>query len=271
MEACAGANFSAVKPYVKTNKSDYIDAEAIAEPVGRPTMRFVPIKTDDQLDMQSLHRVRERWVIRRTAVVNQIRGLLLERGISLRQQLCRASSKMRIPDCLALFVCSSRAVGRSGAAANWIGEADGVMERATRENEVCRRLIAIPGIGPLTATALIAAIENGAAFRKDREFSAWVVWFQGKLRPVARRSSEAATPTYESCLFRGARVVMLRRTKQSSGLSTCSRSSPYTNTTLSLQWLWPTRWPGSLGQYLPGKAYRPSLLADDRSTCAACR
>jgi transposase len=85
MEACAGANFSAVKPYVKTNKSDYIDAEAIAEPVGRPTMRFVPIKTDDQLDMQSLHRVRERWVIRRTAVVNQIRGLLLERGISLRQ------------------------------------------------------------------------------------------------------------------------------------------------------------------------------------------
>jgi transposase len=104
--------------------------------------------------------------------------------------------------------------------ANWIGEADGVMERATRENEVCRRLIAIPGIGRLTATALIAAIENGAAFRKDREFSAWVVWFQGKLRPVARRSSEAATPTYESWLFRGARAVMLRRTKQSSGLST---------------------------------------------------
>src|SRR5258708_39318821 len=102
MEACAGAHFLGralreqghevkiipaqyVKPYVKTNKSDFIDAEAIAEAVGRPTMRFVPIKTDDQLDMQSLHRVRERWVIRRTAVVNQIRGLLLERGITLRQ------------------------------------------------------------------------------------------------------------------------------------------------------------------------------------------
>jgi transposase len=67
-----------VKPYVKTNKSDYIDAEAIAEAVGRPRMRFVPIKTDDQLDLQSLHRVRERWVRRRTAVINQIRGLLLE-------------------------------------------------------------------------------------------------------------------------------------------------------------------------------------------------
>jgi transposase len=74
-----------VKPHVKTNESDYIDAEAIAEAVGRPTMRFVPIRTDQQLDLQSLHRVRERWVIRRTAVVNQTRSLLLERGITLRK------------------------------------------------------------------------------------------------------------------------------------------------------------------------------------------
>src|ERR1700732_1657452 len=74
-----------VKPYLKTNKSDYIDAEAIAEAVERPKMRFVPIQSDHQLDLQSLHRVRERWVMRRTAVINQIRGLLLERGITLRQ------------------------------------------------------------------------------------------------------------------------------------------------------------------------------------------
>src|ERR1019366_4426337 len=102
MEACGGSHFLGralqeqghevrlipaqyVKPYVKTNKSDYIDAEAIAEAVGRPTIRFVPIKSDEQLDLQSLHRVRERWVMRRTAVINQIRGLLLERGITLRQ------------------------------------------------------------------------------------------------------------------------------------------------------------------------------------------
>src|ERR1700681_3901705 len=100
MEACGGAHFLGralreqghevrlmpaqyVKPFVKTNKSDYIDAEAIAEAVTRPTMRFVPIKSDDQLDLQSLHRVRERWVMRRTAVVNQIRRLLLERGLTL--------------------------------------------------------------------------------------------------------------------------------------------------------------------------------------------
>ena len=102
MEACGGSHFLGralreqghevrlmpaqyVKPYVKTNKSDYIDAEAIAEAVERPKMRFVPIKSDDQLDLQSLHRVRERWVMRRTAVINQIRGLLLERGITLWQ------------------------------------------------------------------------------------------------------------------------------------------------------------------------------------------
>jgi transposase len=91
MEACSGSHFLGralrnqghdvrlmpaqyVKPYVKTNKSNYIDAEAIAEAVQRPTMRFVPIKTEDQLDLQAVHRVRERWVMRRTAVVNQIRG-----------------------------------------------------------------------------------------------------------------------------------------------------------------------------------------------------
>ena len=102
MEACAGAHYLAralrdqghdarlmpaqyVKPYVKTNKNDYLDAEAIAEAVQRPTMRFVPIKNDEQLDLQALHRVRDRWVARRTAVMNQIRGFLLERGIAIRK------------------------------------------------------------------------------------------------------------------------------------------------------------------------------------------
>src|ERR1041385_5724655 len=100
MEACSGSHFLGralreqghdvrllpaqyVKPYVKTNKSDYIDAEAISEAVQRPNMRFVPIKTEEQLDLQAVHRVRERWVMRRTAVINQIRGLLLERGLPL--------------------------------------------------------------------------------------------------------------------------------------------------------------------------------------------
>src|SRR3984885_6392961 len=100
METCSGAHFLGralraqgqevrlmpaqyVKPYVQTNKNDDLDAEAIAEAVQRPRMRFVPIKTDEQLDLQALHRVRERWVMRRTAAVNQIRSLLLERGLTM--------------------------------------------------------------------------------------------------------------------------------------------------------------------------------------------
>ena len=74
-----------VKAFRKSNKDDYLDAEAIAEAVQRPTMRFVPIETDDQLDLQALHRVRDRWVARRTAVMNQIRGFLMERGIAIRK------------------------------------------------------------------------------------------------------------------------------------------------------------------------------------------
>src|SRR3954467_10155555 len=105
MEACGGSHYLGralrsqghdvrlmpaqyVKPYVKTNKNDYLDAEAIAEAVGRPTMRFVPIKTDDQLDLQALHRVRDRWVARRTAVMNQLRGFLLDRGLTVRKGPC---------------------------------------------------------------------------------------------------------------------------------------------------------------------------------------
>jgi transposase len=101
MEACSGAHYLAralaaqghtvrlmppeyVKPYLKSNKNDFLDAEAIAEAVTRPTMRFVPIKTEGQLDMQAMHRVRERWIGRRTALINQIRGFLLERGITIR-------------------------------------------------------------------------------------------------------------------------------------------------------------------------------------------
>jgi transposase len=198
MEACGGAHFLGralreqghevrlmpaqyVKPYVKTNKSDYIDAEAIAEPVGRPTMRFVPIKTDDQLDMQSLHRVRERWVMRRTAVINQIRSLLLERGITLRkgkQHLTQALPAI-LEDATTTLSGALRALLMQLALeldqlALRIDEADAVLKRTAQENDACKRLVAIPGIGPLTATALIATVGNGLAFGKGREFAAWI-------------------------------------------------------------------------------------------------
>ena len=234
MEACGGSHFLGralreqrhevrlipaqyVKPYVKTNKSDYIDAEAIAEAVARPTMRFVPIKTDDQLDLQSLHRVRERWVMRRTAVINQIRGLLLERGITLRK------GRHHVDAALPLILEDADAK-LSGAVrmllaqlkldldqlAVRIDEADAVIKKTAHENEACRRLVAIPG--------------NGGAFHKGREFAAWMgvvprehsTGGKQKLLGISKRGN-----SYLRRLFvQGARAVLQQRTKQSSGLST---------------------------------------------------
>ena len=247
MEACGGAHFLGralreqghevrlmpaqyVKPYVKTNKNDYIDAEAIAEAVARPTMRFVPIKTDDQLDMQSLHRVRERWVMRRTAIVNQIRGLLFERGITLRKG--RRHVDGALPDILedansklsgALRVLLAQLKLELDQMAIRIDEADAVLNKTAHENEACQRLVAIPGIGPITATALIAAIGNGAAFRKGREFAAWMgvvprehsTGGKQKLLGISKHGN-----SYLRRLFiQGARAVLQHRTKQAPGLS----------------------------------------------------
>jgi len=247
MEACGGAHFLGralraqghevrlmpaqyVKPYVKTNKNDYIDAEAIAEAVARPTMRFVPIKTDDQLDMQSLHRVRERWVMRRTAIVNQIRGLLLERGITLRKG--RRYVDAALPGILedadsklsgALRVLLAQLKLELDQMAIRIDDADAVLNKTAHENEACQRLVEIPGIGPVTATALIAAIGNGAAFRKGREFAAWMgvvprehsTGGKQKLLGISKHGN-----SYLRRLFiQGARAVLQQRTKQTPALS----------------------------------------------------
>lgn len=247
MEACGGAHFLGrllreqghevrlmpaqyVKPYVKTNKSDYIDAEAIAEAVGRPTMRFVPIKTDDQLDMQSLHRVRERWVMRRTAVINQVRSLLLERGITLRkgrQHLDRALPAI-LEDATtklsgALRVLLTQLKLELDQLAVRIDEADAVLKRTAHENDACQRLTTIPGIGPVTATALVAAIGNGAAFSKGREFAAWIgvvpreysTGGKQKLLGISKRGN-----AYLRRLFiQGARAVLQHSSKQPSALT----------------------------------------------------
>jgi transposase len=246
MEACGGAHFLGralreqghevrlipaqyVKPYVKTNKNDYIDAEAIAEAVGRPTMRFVPIKSNDQLDMQSLHRVRERWVMRRTAVINQIRGLLLERGMTVRKGRCHLEAAL--PAILEDGDAKLSGVARLLLAQLKLeldqvevrlAEADAVIKQTAKESEACRRLDAIPGVGPLTATALIAAIGNGAAFRKGREFAAWVglvprehsTGGKQKLLGISKRGN-----CYLRTLFvQGAHAVLQFRDKQSPGL-----------------------------------------------------
>src|SRR5246127_2063231 len=246
MEACGGSHFLGralreqghevrlmpaqyVKPYVKTNKSDYIDAEAIAEAVGRPRMRFVPIKSDDQLDLQSLHRVRERWVMRRTAVVNQIRGLLLERGITLRKGRCHLDAALpgiledatlKLSGALRLLLAQLKL--ELDQLALRMEEADGLIKKTAQDSEVCQRLDAIPGIGPLTATALIAAIGNGAAFRKGREFAAWVGLVPREHSTGGKQTllgiSKRGNGYLRRLFIQGARAVLKYRDKQCSGL-----------------------------------------------------
>ena len=247
MEACSGAHFLGkalraqghdvrlmpaqyVKPYVKTNKSDYIDAEAIAEAVQRPRMRFVPIKTEEQLDLQALHRVRERWVMRRTAVVNQIRSLLLERGLTLPkgrshlgQMLPRILEDAELKLSGAFRVLLAQLKLELEQLAARIEQMDMVIQQQARENESCQRLTTIPGVGPVTATALIAAVGNGSAFGKGRDLSAWMGIVPGeystggkqKLLGISKRGNK-----YLRRLFvQGARSVLQRRDKQAPGLS----------------------------------------------------
>jgi transposase len=218
-----------VKPYVKTNKSDYIDAEAIAEAVQRPRMRFVPIKTEEQLDLQALHRVRERWVMRRTAVVNQIRSLLLERGLTLpkgrshlEEQLPRIleDAELNLSDSFRVLLAQLKLELEQLAAR--IEEMDRVIQKTARENEACQRLTEIPGVGPVTATALIGAIGNASAFGKGRALSAWMGIVPGeyttggkqKLLGISKRGNK-----YLRRLFvQGARSVLQQRHKQAPGL-----------------------------------------------------
>ena len=198
MEACVGAHHLSrklkafghdarlmpakyVRPYSKGQKNDFRDAEAIAEAVQRPTMKFVTTKTADQLDLQALHRVRERLVSQRTGIINQIRAFLLERGIAVRQgQRFLRTELPRIlatpPDVLSPRM--ARAI--EGLAGDWrwldqrIEELSNEIEELARGDPACVRLMSVPGIGPIISSAMVAAIGAGDGFSKGRDFAAWL-------------------------------------------------------------------------------------------------
>ena len=198
MEACVGAHHLSrrlkalghdarlmpakyVRPYSKGQKNDLRDAEAIAEAVQRPTMKFVATKTVGQLDLQALHRVRERLVSQRTGIINQIRAFLLERGIAVRQgyRFLRAG----LPSILATpaDVLSPRMARIIEDLANdWrrlderIEGLSAEIEVLAREDAGCERVMSVPGIGPIISTAMVAAIGTGGGFGKGRDFAAWL-------------------------------------------------------------------------------------------------
>jgi len=198
IEACGGAHFwvrkfeslghrvkimapQFVKPYVKSNKNDAVDAEAICEAVQRPNMRFVAAKSIEQQDMQALHRIRSHLVSRRTAQANQIRGLLLEYGITVSKGIHHV--RKQIPLILEdadnelsdLFRGLLNELNQEFIHLNErIATVEKKLLSLSLQNKDCQRLLTIPGIGLLSATALVAAIGDVSVFKNGRELSAWL-------------------------------------------------------------------------------------------------
>jgi transposase len=170
-----------VRPFVKSNKNDYLDAEAIAEAVQRPTMRFVPVKTIEQLDLQAIHRTRSGLISRRTGVINQIRSFLQDRGITVSHgpgYLARALPDLLKEEESRLSNSMKRLLSMLRRQWDEIDEQVTSLESELRDivdrDEACGRLASIPGIGVITASAVVAAIGNGQMFRSGRDFAAWL-------------------------------------------------------------------------------------------------
>jgi transposase len=201
MEACCGAHHLGrllqsygheirlmspeyVQPYVKAQKNDERDAEAIAEAATRPTMRFVELKSEQQLDMQSLHRARSRLVAERTALINQLRAVLLERGITVAQGRHRLQRYLALAldgddtppvplsPRIRLLIDDMRA--RWSELDRRIAAFDTEFVAEARSDAAARRLATIPGIGVLNATALIAAVGDARSFARARDLAAWL-------------------------------------------------------------------------------------------------
>lgn len=214
-----------VKPYVKSNKNDANDAEAICEAVSRPHMRFVPGKSVEQQDIQSLHRVRSRLVSSRTGLANQIRGLLAEYGIVLPQHASqlRRGLPLVLEDATNELTPFSRRLfahlyDELLSLEEKIGALDEQIECVFQASEPCQRVGAVEGIGPLTATALVAAMSDGKAFKNGRQFAAWLGLVPrqhssgGKVRlfGISKRGD-----TYlRTLLIHGARSVVSRASRK---------------------------------------------------------
>jgi transposase len=218
-----------VKPFRKSNKNDFLDAEAIAEAVARQNMRFVPIKTDEQLDLQAMHRLRDRLVHRRTALINQIRGFLLERGITFAKG--PAHLRKHMPGILEDAEQNLTPRMRNLLAQIWqewkqleldIESITGEIERISNEDEACKRLRQVPGIGPLVSTAMVAAVGNGAAFRKGREFAAWLGLVPRQYSTGGKTTlygiSKRGNIYLRRMFIHGARAVLLRVKYDTAGL-----------------------------------------------------
>ena len=168
-----------VKPYVKANKTDALDAEAIAEAVTRPTMRFVAVKSENQQAALMLHRLRQRFVRMRTAQANQARGFMAEFGRPVPQGVHSVLQHIEI------IIAEEDVPGDLKEALREIADhvqqlseridrLEGRIRRAQQADDVASRLIEIPGVGPLTASAFAASVEDAGSFQSARRFASWL-------------------------------------------------------------------------------------------------
>ncbi len=238
MEACLSAHFVSrtlralghepriipaiyVKPFVKGQKNDYNDAEAVAEAALRPNLRGVREKSQDELDLQAYHRIRARLVSRRTATINQIRAFLIEQGIAVRSgpRALRAS----------LFeILKNRADEISPRMADlivglyedwlWLDERieslTAEIEAIARSHASCQRLMSVPGVGPVISTAMVAAIGEGDAFERGRDFGAWLGLVPRQYstggRTILGRISKRGDRYLRTLFIQAAKVLIMR-------------------------------------------------------------
>jgi transposase len=242
MEACGGAHYWArrliemghtvklmapqfVKPYVKTNKNDARDAEAICEAVTRPNMRFVPVKDVEQQTVLALHRARQGFVVERTAQGNQMRGLLYELGIVIPKGI-RYIDK-QLPEILEDAENGLPEISRSLFArlfehfqqlGNQVKELESQIKAWHKQSAASERIEAIPGIGALTASALVASIGDAKTFKSGRQLAAWLGLVprqdssggKEKLLGISKRGDVYL----RTLLIHGARAVLFHRMRQ---------------------------------------------------------
>jgi transposase len=244
MESCGGANYWArvfrrgghtvklispqfVKPFVKTNKNDANDAQAIVEAASRPSMNFVPVKQVEQQDIQSIHRIRTRVVKNRTALINEIRGLCLEYGVVLTAGAARVKSSL----CAVIADSDNELTACSRESMQNLYEElvevelmlknlDTKVRLICRNNENCKRILKVPGVGELTATAIVAAVPNPGEFRNGRHMSAWLGLVPRQSssgdKQVLMGISKRGDRYLRTLLIHGARAVLSHRKEVSS-------------------------------------------------------
>ena len=238
MEACLSAHFVSrtlralghqpriipaiyVKPFVKGQKNDYNDAEAIAEAALRPNLRVVKEKSQHQLDLQACHRVRSRLVSRRTATINQIRAFLIEQGIAVRSgPRALRNSLFAILENRRDEISPRTAKLIRDLYEDWCGLDERIeavtqdIEELSQAEPKCQRLMSVPGFGPLISTAVVAAINTGEAFERGRDFAAWLGLVPRQYstggRSILGRISKRGSKYLRTLLIQAAKVLLMR-------------------------------------------------------------